>query len=79
MLASAEVGLINEAGKTSDRLTNDATSPFRLWMLVSAVGFTVMALTVSVVENTSDTHTHACIALVLNFISHCVLAKKKLI
>lgn len=29
-------------------LSNNVTSPYRLWILISAIGFTVMALMVSV-------------------------------
>lgn len=47
-------------------------SPFRLWILISAVGFTVMALMVSGVQNVRDADT-IWIAFVLHFISLCVL------
>lgn len=36
---------------TETELSNGVTSASRLWILVSAVGFTVMALMVSVAKN----------------------------
>lgn len=36
---------------TEDESSNSVTSPYRLWILVSAIGFTVMALMVSVAKN----------------------------
>lgn len=66
VVTSTEVCPITEAGKTNVQSTNNITSPFRLWILVSAVGFTVMALMVSGVKQFA-------LLFVLNFISLCLL------
>lgn len=51
---------MSAAEKRSVQSSNNVTSPYRLWILISAIGFTVMALMVSVAKNINKTRALVC-------------------